>query len=92
MRNGGADLLKTDLGELKGCVQALLSDTPKPKIDREVEDDAPQVYMIYSRKTLMRPPFWRMRLFDAGCEVISPLIEGDDEEILEDYQENLLQL
>ncbi len=85
----GADLLMTDLGELKAAIQHSLSGgekTAEPALD---DDEPANVYVIYGADDFDRAAALEDVLFDDGFEVISPLIEGDEEEMAEDHQENL---
>jgi hypothetical protein len=85
----GADVLKSDLSELKRCIQNSLNKSPKPEIDPETEDEPQQIYVIYATKDFDNAITVEDALYDLGCEVISPLLDGSDEEISVDHIENL---
>jgi hypothetical protein len=85
----GADLLKSDLGELKRCIQNVLEKSPKPEIDPATEDEPQQIYMIYGAEDFDNAVILEDALYDLGCEVVSPLLEGTEEEISLDHHANL---
>lgn len=90
----GAELLRTDLGELKAAMQNLLSNEHQDTTSLpEEEDEPPQVYVIYSGTDFDAAAPVEDYLYEAGCELLSPLIEGEGEqeiEDLEEHQDNLL--
>ena len=85
-----ADLLKTNLEELKSVIQDKLK---QPKASKAANDDAldsKEIYLVcdlcdYDATTPLAD-----YLFDQGHEVILPVFEGDETEVREDHTDKLL--
>ena len=84
----GADLLCTDLGELKVAIQNLL--TPPRNADAPPTEGPLQIYVVCEEQDLDDATLIADALFDAGFDAITPLFEGDEAEVAADHEENVL--
>jgi len=90
----GADLLRTDLGELKMALQNVLDGRQQADTALVDSDEPPQVYVIYSAEDFDAAAGLEDYLYAAGCEVLSPLIEGEpgaETEDPDEHRHNLLE-
>lgn len=85
----GADVLRTDLGELKITIENLLAG-PKVKAQGPAFDVPFQICTVYAEEDFEEAAAVEDALYEAGLEVISPLFEGDEAEVAADRRENLL--
>lgn len=86
----GADVLATDLGELKAAIRHVLEGGGRvPEHRGPGSGEPPEVYVIYSEEDADPGAQLEDYLFDAGCEVLSPLLDGDPEEIAADHRDSL---
>lgn len=84
----GAEVLETSFEDFKTNLFHHLS--ARPKDETAVQSDAPaQMYIVCDKQDRPAVAPIRQRLFDAGFEVLLPLVEGDAAEIREDHTENL---
>lgn len=94
---GEMDLLEGSLQDLKDEVYLALKprSKPDPEPAREGPREGaapPRVYLICDQKDQDQEEFQRLRslVFEASCEPILPLFEGDETEVRKDHEESLL--
>lgn len=81
-----ADLLRTELGELKRVVLKYV----EPAVATEISGAVPrEVYLLYAPGDFDAAAPLEDALFDAGCELLTPLIDLEGREDLAEHQANL---
>ncbi len=90
----GAELLETTIEDLKTTIQDKLTAAAQPRpASAGYADSAapPRVYLICDRQDYDDVGPLSDYLFDQGCEVITPLMDSDDETLARtDHRDNLL--
>jgi hypothetical protein len=87
----GAELLQTDLGELKTQIQKLLADGERTNGAAAPPAGGPKtVATLYTEQDLEDVASLEDSLFDSGIEVAPPLLDGEEEQLLEELRENVL--
>lgn len=91
----GAELLQTTLEDLKTTIQDKLTAAAaaRPRAVNPAYEDAaspPRVYLICDQQDYDDVGSLSDYLFDQGCEVITPIMEGDETAVRTDHRENLL--
>jgi hypothetical protein len=83
-----SELLQVKLEDLKTIIQTKL--TQKPAAIRSDEAGAVRLYLICDKQDVDAVEPLRNYLFEQGCEVTLPLLDGSEAEVLQDHKENLL--
>jgi hypothetical protein len=89
------DFLETSLEELKASITLRLqrqadSATRKTGVVRLPEDDLLRIYLICDERDLDHTMALEDALFDQGYEVILPVFDGDEAQVRQDHEENLV--
>jgi len=85
----GTDLLCTDLGELTQVVLNLLQPTVPDSAETEKNIAPRDVYLICAPEDFDAAAPLEDALFDAGCELLTPLIDAAGREDPEEHRSNL---
>lgn len=88
--HNGSELLQVRLEDLKTIIQTKLSHKPKPAPVVSDEASAARVYMICDQQDVEAVEPLQNYLFERGCEVTLPLLDGNESEVLQDHKESLL--
>jgi Domain of unknown function (DUF4062) len=88
--HNGSELLQVKLEDLKTIIQTKLTQKLKPALDVKQQTGAPRVYLICDQQDVDAAEPLQNHLFDQGCEVTLPLLDGTESEVLNDHKENLL--
>jgi hypothetical protein len=88
--HNGSELLQVKLEDLKTIIQSKLTHKAKPAPVSIDEAGAAQVYLICDQSDVDAVGPLQDYLFERGCEVTLPLVEGSEAEVFEDHKENLL--
>ncbi len=81
-----ADLLRTELGELKRVVLNHVESKAAPEIGGAVPRE---VYLLYAAEDFDAAAPLEDALFEAGCELLTPLIDTEGHADLDEHQANL---
>jgi hypothetical protein len=85
----GSELLQVKLEDLKTIIQAKLAQKSKPATAVS-EQAGTRIYLICDQSDVDAVGPLQDYLFDQGCEVTLPLVEGSEAEVFADHKENLL--
>jgi len=88
--NNGSELLQTKLEDLKTIIQTKLTQKPKPALAANQQAGAPRIYLVCDQQDVDAVEPLQNHLFEQGCEVTLPLLDGTESEVLNDHKENLL--
>jgi hypothetical protein len=89
--SGDADFLQTGFEQLRTVVHAWLTADRRPlATPAAVPGDAPRLYLVADERDVASLAPWSEALFAEGLEVIEPVFDGDEAEIREYHQENLV--
>lgn len=88
--HNGSELLQVKLEDLKTIIQTKLTQKPKPAAVVGDEAGAASIYLICDQQDVDAVEPLRNYLFERGCEVTLPLLDGNESEVLQDHKENLL--
>ena len=90
-KGAGADLLEVPLEDLTTEIDRKLMalESRKETVGKTTTGQAKRVYLICEALDIEETEPLRDLLFDHGCEVVTPVFEGDEAEIREDHEENL---
>ena len=88
--HNGSELLQVKFEDLKTIIQTKLSQ--KPKLAQKVSEEAgaARIYLICDQQDVDAVEPLQNYLFERGCEVTLPLLDGSETEVLRDHRENLL--
>jgi hypothetical protein len=88
----GVELFETPIEELKSALQNMLAAPaagPEAATASRDQNGAPLVYLICDSKDRAATVPLRDYLFQNGCEVVLPLSEGTETELLDDHRAHL---
>ena len=85
-----ADILMTNLEELKSVIQDKLKQPKTSKAANDHDLDNKEIYLICDQCDYDATTPLADYLFDQGHEVIFPVFEGDETEVREDHTDKLL--
>ncbi len=86
----GDELMSADFEELKAVVQERLENmTSKREENTEAGDDLNRVYLIYDQRDMESIEPLEDYFYDLEYEVLHPLFDGDESDIVEEHWENL---
>ena len=88
--HNGSELLQVKLEDLKTIIQTKLTQKPKPTLTVTEDAGARRIYLICDQQDIDAVEPLQNYLFERGCEVTLPLLEGNESEVLQDHKENLL--
>jgi len=88
--HNGSELLQVKLEDLKTIIQAKLSHKSKPAAIVSEQAGGARVYLICDQQDVDAVEPLQNYLFDQGCEVTLPLVEGSEAEVFADHKDNLL--
>ncbi|MEK6289631.1 MAG: hypothetical protein AABO57_28275 [Acidobacteriota bacterium] len=88
--HNGSELLQVKLEDLKTIIQTKLTQKPKPATIASEEAGAARIYLICDQQDVDTVEPLQNYLFERGCEVTLPLLDGNESEVLHDHKENLL--
>lgn len=88
--HNGSELLQVKLEDLKTIIQAKLAQKSKPTAAVSEQAGATRVYLICDPQDVDVVEPLQNYLFDQGCEVTLPLVEGSEAEVFADHKDNLL--
>jgi hypothetical protein len=86
--HNGSELLQGKLEDLKTIIQTKLTQKPKPVMDPP--GDRVRFYLICDKQDVDAVEPLQTHLFDRGYEVMLPLLDGSEAEVLQDHKEILL--
>ena len=85
----GADILRTNLEELKTIVIDKLQSKKNPSSDNRGADNLTNIYLICDQCDFDDTVQLSDYLFEQGFEVLLPVFEGDESEVREDHTDKL---
>jgi hypothetical protein len=88
--HNGSELLQVKLEDLKTIIQTKLTQKPKAATIANEEAGAARIYLICDQQDFDAVEPLQNYLFERGCEVTLPLLDGSETEVLQDHKENLL--
>jgi len=88
--HNGSELLQVKLEDLKTVIRTKLAQKSKPATVVNQQAGASRVYMICDQQDVDAVEPVVNHLFEQGCEVTLPLLDGTESEVLNDHKENLL--
>jgi hypothetical protein len=88
--HNGSELLQIKLEDLKTIIQTKLTQKPRPAPVESKQDGPARIYVICDQQDVDAVEPLQNYLFERGCEVTLPLLEGNESEVLQDHKENLL--
>jgi hypothetical protein len=83
-------LLQVKLEDLKTVIRTKLAQKSKPSTVVNQQTGASRVYLICDQQDVDAVEPLQNHLFEQGCEVTLPLLDGTESEVLNDHKENLL--
>jgi len=87
--HNGSELLQVKLEDLKTIIQTKLTQKPKPAAVAS-ETGPARLYLICDKQDVDAVEPLQNYLFERGCEVTLPLLDGSETEVLQDHKDNLL--
>ena len=86
----GADVLMTNLEELKTVIQDKLKDTKPDKAADNNNLENLDIYLVCDQCDFDETTPLSDYLYDQGLEVVLPVFEGDEAQVREDHADKLL--
>ena len=86
----GADILKSNLEELKTIIQDRLEGQQQNASELANEDDLSLIYLICDQSDYEATAALSDYLYSQGYEVLFPVFEGDESEVREDHTDKLV--
>jgi hypothetical protein len=88
--HNGSELLQVKLEDLKTIIQTKLSQKPRPTMAVTSPSEASRIYLICDQSDVDAVGPLYDYLSEQGYEVILPLVEGTETEVIQDHRDNLL--
>ncbi len=86
----GADVLMTNLEELKTVIQDKLKDSKPDKVTDNNDLENLDIYLVCDQCDFDETTPLSDYLYDQGLEVVLPVFEGDEAQVREDHADKLL--
>jgi len=88
--HNGSELLQIKLEDLKTIIQTKLTQKPKSAPSANEGAGTARIYLICDQQDVDAVESLRDYLFQRGCEVTLPLMDGSEADVLQDHKDNLL--